>query len=240
MPILQLQFKDKIIGKFRLQAGKTVTIGRRDSNDVVIENVSVSGKHAKVDSVENGFRIMDLNSTNGTFVNDKMVTMHDLEHGDIISVGKHKLIFGYVKGEKRPEKKEGGDGEESWSEQTMVLDTEEHREMLAKTASDMSSKLAGGKLGILSYLSGGDGEIKLNKKLIKIGKDSANDIVVGGLTMGKVAATISRLPNGYQLSFVGGMSKPKVNDVAVKESVKLEEFDTIEIGSMKVKFLLKE
>ena len=96
------------------------------------------------------------------------------------------------------------------------------------------------KLGILSYLSGGEGEIKLNKKLFKIGKESSNDIIIGGLTMGKVAATISRMPNGYQLSYVGGMSKPKVNDIAVKETVKLEEFDTIEIGSIKVKFLLKD
>ncbi len=239
MPILQLQFKDKVIGKYRLQTGKTITIGRRDSNDVIIENVSVSGKHAKVDSINNGFRLMDLNSTNGTFVNDKMVTMHNLDHGDIVSIGKHKLIFGYVKGEKRPEKQADSE-EENWSEQTMVLDTEEHREMLSKTASDISSKMPSGKLGILSYLSGGEGEIKLNKKLIKIGKDASNDIVIGGLTMGKVAATISRMPNGYQLSYVGGMSKPKVNDISVKETVKLEEFDTIEVGSIKVKFLLKD
>lgn len=239
MPILQLQFKDKILNKYRLEPGKQLTIGRRDSNDIVIENVSVSGKHAKVDSIRNGFRLMDLNSTNGTFINDKMITTHVLEHGDIISIGKHRLVFGYVKGEKRPEKIEKPE-EESWSEQTMVLDTEEHREMLAKTASDMSTKLSESKLGILSYLSGGEGEVKLNRKLIKIGKDPANDIVVGGFTMGKVAATISKMPNGYQLSYVGGLSKPKVNDTVVKESVNLEEFDTIEIGSLKFKFLLKD
>lgn len=239
MPILQLQFKDKILNKYRLEPGKKLTIGRRDSNNIVIENVSVSGKHAKVDSIRNGFRLMDLNSTNGTFINDKMITTHVLEHGDIISIGKHRLVFGYVKGEKRPEKTEKPE-EENWSEQTMVLDTEEHREMLAKTASDMSTKLSTAKLGILSYLSGGEGEIKLNRKLIKIGKDAGNEIVVGGFTMGKVAATISKMPKGYQLSYVGGLSKPKVNDVAIKESVNLEEFDTIEIGSLKFKFLLKD
>lgn len=239
MPILQLQFKDKVLNKYRLEAGKTLSIGRRESNDIVIENVSVSGKHAKVDSIRNGFRVMDLNSTNGTFINDKMITTHVLEHGDIISIGKHRLVFGYVKGEKRPETAEKTE-EESWSEQTMVLDTEEHREMLAKTASDMSTKISTGKLGILSYLSGGEGEVKLNKKLIKIGKDTGNEIVTGGFTMGKVAATISKMPNGYQLSYVGGMAKPKVNDVTVKESVNLEEFDTVEIGSLKFKFLLKD
>lgn len=237
MPILQLQFKDKIISKYRLEKGKTLKIGRRETNDVVIENVSVSGKHAKVDSLDDGgFMVMDLNSTNGTFVNDKMITTHKLGHGDIIAIGKHRLVFGYVKGEKRPES--SGD-DESWMEKTMVLDTEEHREMLAKTASDLSEKLPDGPSGILSYLSGGEGDVVLAKKLTKIGKDSANDIVVSGLTVGKVAATISKMPGGYQLSYVGGMSKPKVNDKSVKESIKLEEFDTIEIGSMKAKFLIK-
>lgn len=239
MPILQLQFKDKILSKYRLEPGKTLTIGRRDSNDIVIENVSVSGKHAKVDPVNNGFRLMDLNSTNGTFINDKMITTHNLEHGDIISIGKHKLVFGYVKGEKRPEKIEKT-GDAGWSEETMVLDTEEHREMLAKTASDLASRLSNEKPGILTYLSGGEGEFKLNKKLTKIGKDSGNDIIVSGFTIGKVAATISKLPNGYQLSYVSGLSKPKVNDIAVRESVKLEDFDTIELGSFKAKFILKD
>ena len=239
MPILQLQFKDKIISKYRLEKGKCLKIGRRETNDVIIENVSVSGNHAKVDSTENGgFMITDLNSTNGTFVNDKMITTHTLKHGDIISVGKHRLIFGYVKGEVRPQVEEKTE-EEGWMEKTMVLDTEEHRDMLAKTATEIKSKIPADKMGILSYLAGGDGEFALSKKLVKIGKDMSNDIVVGGLTMGKVAATISMMPSGYQLSYVGGMTKPKVNDKVVKESVKLEEFDTISIGSLKVKFILK-
>lgn len=239
MPILQLQFKDKVISKYRLEKGKSLKIGRRETNDVVIENVSVSGRHAKVEAIEGGgFMIMDLNSTNGTFVNDKMITTHTLKHGDIISIGKHRLVFGYVKGEKRPEN-EDQESEESWMEKTMVLDTEEHRDMLAKTASEIGGKSTQAKTGILSFLSGAEGEYTLSKKITKIGKESTNDIILGGLTMGKVAATISMMPNGYQISYVGGMTKPKVNDKPVKESVKLEEFDTITIGSMKAKFILK-
>jgi pSer/pThr/pTyr-binding forkhead associated (FHA) protein len=199
----------------------------------------VSGKHARVDSIDGGgFMIMDLNSTNGTFVNDKMVTTHTLRHGDIISIGKHRLIFGYVKGEPRPEVEEK-EGEEGWMEKTMVLDTEEHRDMLAKTATELQSKIPAAKTGILSFLAGGEGEYTLSKKLVKIGKDKSNDIVVSGLTVGKVAATISMMPNGYQISYVGGIAKPKVNDLPIKESVKLEEFDTITLGSMKATFILK-
>ena len=239
MPILQLQYKDKVISKYRVEKGKTIKIGRRDTNDIVIENVSVSGRHAKVEPSESGgFLLVDLNSTNGTFVNDKMITTHELRHGDVISIGKHRLVFGYVKGEARTEIVSKPE-DEGWMEKTMVLDTEEHREMLARTAEELRAKMTVDKVGMLSFLAGAEGEFPLTKKLVKIGKDSANDIVVGGLTMGKVAATISMMPTGYQLSFVGGMTKPKVNDKTVKESVKLEEFDTITVGSLKATFLLK-
>ena len=57
--------------------------------------------------------------------------------------------------------------------------------------------------------------------------------------VGKTAATISKRPNGYYLSYVAGMSKPKVNDKVVKESVELKDFDIIEIGSGKMQFVQK-
>jgi len=57
--------------------------------------------------------------------------------------------------------------------------------------------------------------------------------------IGKTAATISKRPKGYYLSYVGGVAKPKVNDVAVKESVLLNEFDIIELGSVKMQFIYK-
>jgi len=81
---------------------------------------------------------------------------------------------------------------------------------------------------VLAYLSGGEGEVVLAKKLMKMGKDSACDIPVSGFGVGQTAATISMRPNGYFLSYVEGISKPKVNGSAVKQSVKLNEFDVIE------------
>ena len=62
---------------------------------------------------------------------------------------------------------------------------------------------------------------------------------VSGLMVGGTAATISKRPNGYSLSYVEGMAKPKVNGKAVKESVMLKEFDEIEIGSVKLQFFVK-
>jgi hypothetical protein len=75
---------------------------------------------------------------------------------------------------------------------------------------------------------------------VKIGKSSTSDIVVGGMMMGKTAATISKRPQGYSISYVGGMAKPKVNGEVVKESVNLKEFDVIEIGGVKLQFVTEK
>ena len=107
--------------------------------------------------------------------------------------------------------------------------------MLDKTQSDMPAREQEKEnIGVLTFLAGGENDIELSKKLVKIGKDPSCDIVVSGLLVGKTSATISKRPKGYYLSYVAGMSKPKVNGEAVKESVVLNEFDIIEIGSVKM------
>ena len=269
MPILTLKFKNNTIADYRLLKGKSLTIGRRSSNDVVIENLAVSGHHAKIDSVGDGFVLTDLQSKNGCFVNEQLVTSHWLKHGDVINIGKHTLSFAYQQNESRPPESSGK------MDQTMVMDTSSHREMLAKSVSDEPQPEADSApeepqpqtmsvpeepqsqansvpetsqlepkepeaRAFLTYLSGGHGEIDLAKKLIKIGKNSGCDIVVSGLGIGKTAATISRRPDGYYLSYVGGLSKLRVNGEVIKESIKLKEFDVVELGSAKMQFFTKE
>ncbi len=237
MPTLTLKFKkdDTKIKEYRLERGQSMSIGRLESNDVVIENLAVSGHHAKIDWTGNSFLLTDLKSKNGTFVNDQLVISHWLQNGDVITIGKHILLFAYSKGEAQPE----ADGDNAMN-QTMVMDTGKYRNMLAKNVSSMSSQSSGTEnVGILSYLSGGDGEVELTKKLTKIGKNPASDIVVSGLTVGQTAATISKRPDGYYLSYVGGISKPKVNGETVKTSVLLKQFDVVEIGSAKMQLIHK-
>jgi len=230
MPTLTLTFKDNTIATYRIEEGQAITIGRKESNNVPIENLAVSGHHAKIDSVGEGFLLTDLQSKNGSFVNKELVSSHWLKDGDNILIGKHTLIFTYDEGEKKPDEAAAS------MDQTMVMDTDKYRDMLAQAAPKAAKAEAEEPVGILSYLAGGEGEIKLVKKLTKIGKSSASDIVVGGLMMGATAATISKRPQGYSLSYVGGMAKPKVNGATVKESVTLKEFDEIEIGSIKLQF----
>ena len=93
MPVLTLKFKDTKINEYRLQEGGNLTIGRRDANNIVIENLAVSGFHAKIDSIDKGYLLTDLKSKNGTFVNGQLVASHWLGHGDTVNIGKHTLVF---------------------------------------------------------------------------------------------------------------------------------------------------
>jgi len=236
MPTLTLKFKKDStkIREYKIERGQSVTIGRLDSNDVVIENLAVSGHHAKIDWTGNGFLLTDLKSKNGTFVNEQLAISHWLKDGDVVTIGKHVLIFSYETGEAQPDK-----CGQAMSE-TMVMDTGKYRSMLAKNITTMASQSAETeKVGVLSFLSGGEGDIELTKKLTKLGKNASSDVVVKGFFVGQTAATISKRPDGYYLSYVGGFSKPKVNGQSVKDSVGLKQFDVIEIGSAKMQFIHK-
>ena len=93
MPIITLKFKDIKIRDYQLDTGQTCTIGRKHSNDIVIDNLTVSGSHARIESVATTFVLRDLESTNGTFINNEKITLHNLRHNDEIVIGNHKLVF---------------------------------------------------------------------------------------------------------------------------------------------------
>ncbi|MBI3285087.1 MAG: FHA domain-containing protein [Burkholderiales bacterium] len=70
-----------------------LSIGRRPTNDLVIDHLTVSGQHAAIDTSGSGCFIVDLGSTNGTMVNGQPVKKHLLQHDDVISIGKYQLRF---------------------------------------------------------------------------------------------------------------------------------------------------
>jgi pSer/pThr/pTyr-binding forkhead associated (FHA) protein len=237
MPNLSLKFKDTKLEDYRLQKGHSITVGRRKNNDVVIENLAVSGHHTKIDSVTDGFVVIDLQSKNGSFVNEQLIHSHWLKNGDVISIGKHSLEFSYSEDEVMP-----ADGSDEM-EKTMVIDTSQHRDMMKKNNSKAPKPLTRGSkkenVGALTYLAGGSGKIKLNGKITKLGKHRTSDIVIKGLFVGRTSVTISRRPDGFYLSFVGGLSKPKLNEKIVKQSAILNDLDIIDIGATKLQFLYK-
>lgn len=236
MAKLILMFNKQVIKEYPFSKD-SLTLGRKPENDIPIDNLAVSGYHSRIDKTGSDYILTDLQSTNGTFVNDKKIVTHKLAHGDHITIGKHTLVFFEAEDEKfDPEQV----AEKMDLDKTMVLDTAKQRELLAKQEAAAPEQRAE-KIGVLSFIDGSKmGEIQLTKKLTRIGKSENAEIKLSGLFMGATAATITKRPTGYFITFAGGMAKLKVNGAMVKESVALKDFDTIEIGSYRFQFYQKE
>jgi pSer/pThr/pTyr-binding forkhead associated (FHA) protein len=89
---LEVWFDDQMLKSVLLDR-ETFAIGRHNSNDLVIDNLGVSRKHAVIHRRAGKFILEDQSSVNGTFVNSQRVQEKELELGDEIVIGKHALRF---------------------------------------------------------------------------------------------------------------------------------------------------
>ena len=87
---LELKFKDKILKLIETDQSE-ITIGRGNNNDIIIDNLAVSKEHAAIVKLPDGYGLVDLDSTNGTLLNDKDIKKASLGPQDKISIGKHTL-----------------------------------------------------------------------------------------------------------------------------------------------------
>lgn len=92
MPNLVISIDGAVIKEVTLTKERT-TLGRRPYNDIVIENLAVSGEHAVLTMVAGKVHIEDLRSTNGTFVNGRAIQKHELLNGDLLDIGRYKIRF---------------------------------------------------------------------------------------------------------------------------------------------------
>ncbi len=249
---LILKFQDAVIKEYTFD--KTpVSIGRRDDNDIVIDNMAVSGHHAVIELEEPNYYVLaDLESLNGTFLNQKKVDRERVFDGDSFIVGKHLIEFQDLRPEEEKPSREAVEAAEERDKElreTMVLDTEAQKELLAKQAKekgldaeDMPEKPKKIELfGSLTIISGGTPEIiDLNKRLTVLGKSDEADVKCGGLLVGKTAALINKRHVGYFLAYAEGIKKPEVNGEPVTTQVQLHDGDEITIGSTRMTFNLRE
>ena len=144
MPLLSLIFKDRIIGKFPVECGQTITIGRLKSNHIVIDNLAVSGNHARIDSVSATFILTDLQSTNGTFVNERLVSTHALRNKDHIIIGKHEIFFDSTDLDRKLDDDFGKNMHDDRNvtnlAKTHFLDTTEYRALIQKARDELIKK----------------------------------------------------------------------------------------------------
>lgn len=250
---LILKFQDTVVEEYEFHA-TPVTIGRRDDNNVVIDNMAVSGHHAVIEEEDpNYYVLVDLESLNGTFVNEAKITRQRIFDGDSLIVGKHALVFVDLRPEdERPVKEDSIPESQADGPQfrdTVILDTKAQQDLLARHAAErgitpeqMAEKPKKVTLfGSITIMSGGTPEIiDLGKRLTTLGKSSDSDVRCSGLLVGKTAALINKRPNGYFLAYAEGLKKPEVNGESVTTQVQLHDGDEISVGSTRMTFNLRE
>lgn len=230
---------------FEVPQGEHATIGRKAGNAIVLESPVISGIHAKIDHLEEGYLLTDMQSKNGTFVNDHPITVHWLQEGDRIRIGQHSIFF-----QPRPHELPIPISKASlatpppppppsaWGTPGSEAPTPPAAD---QQDDDLLQDLeAAPKRPVLVWRKGGEGTAPLHAKLTKIGKDPSCDVVVGGFFTGKVAATIYRQADAWMLAHVEGRTKTKCNGKAVIGPVALHEFDRIEVGDATFELLFHE
>ena len=119
---IELTYQGAVLETFTTDSGK-IQVGRNQQNDIQIDSLAVSGRHALIRKVMNTYVIEDLGSTNGTFVNERKIDKYELLDGDEIIIGKHSLIFHYLS---------ANAVKTNNLDQTMILDTRRQKELLNK------------------------------------------------------------------------------------------------------------
>ena len=205
-----------VIQDVQITKDKT-TLGRRPYNDIVIDNLAVSGEHAVLQMVGADVFIEDLNSTNGTYINGKAIKKQLLTHNDTVEIGKYKIKYLV---------EDGGD-----YEKTMIMRPGPALSTGAHAAPPSGfGPLGGGAVGTASIkvLNGAAAgrEVTLTKVVTTVGKP------------GVQVASITKRPGGYVLAHVEGGSRPTVNGVPlVGESVPLKNGDVIELAGTQMQFI---
>jgi len=210
MPKLLLKFNAAVIKEIPFDK-PALSVGRKADNDVVIDNPAVSGRHCRLSWQGGTCFVEDLDSTNGTYVNEKRIKRSGLHHNDVVGVAKHSLVLI----EDRP--------------------PEPPPATAAKSGAARVGRLfiVKGAVGQLEY--------ELSGLSVYIGKSDRVQIPIraSGLfgSAPEVAAAIHRKADGYVLVAVAA-GYPKVNGAAVAGSVALKEGDLIQCGATTMRFSL--
>lgn len=156
MPKLTLLLGRKTIQVYDLDQS-TIEVGRDPSADVVIDNVSVSRRHAEIRQEDGGWVVEDLGSSNGTFLHgEQLESARALEPGDEIGMGKFSIVFEkVVQAETAPGSASQPQPVTSGDEGTMHIDEDEVEDLLEGSERERQAHLvweSGGERG-KHYLS---------------------------------------------------------------------------------------
>jgi pSer/pThr/pTyr-binding forkhead associated (FHA) protein len=247
MATLTLQFENSILKEY--EVGLSLTIGRLPDNAIVIDNPAVSGHHACIFRDGDHFVVEDLHSTNGTFVNEKRVNRHTLQHGDAVLVGKHRLVFDQMASGQAAAAENTGPALANLND-TVYLDTKKHKELLtrlapvkltqAKTAA--SATRAGAvsdgpsKIGVLRVVAGraDASQYYLEARTSLIGKSDDALVRLQGWFKPKAAVVITRSGDEYVATRLQGNAR--INDEPLSGRPSLRDGDVLYVSGLLLEF----
>jgi pSer/pThr/pTyr-binding forkhead associated (FHA) protein len=241
MAKLSLMFEERVVKEVPI-GSRPITIGRSPDNDLPVDNLAVSNHHARVYYEGGRLVVEDLDSLNGTFVNDLRVERATLHDGDSIWIGKHHIKVDATADTAIPWDS-GRKAAAPKINETMVLDTKARRDMLQQAAAaGERSQFSPGrmKMPTLVILGGrvNQKEYVLTNKLTVIGKSPMATIRLRGWFKPQVAAQINQRDDGYYLGT--GSKIPTVNGSAIQGPVRLNDGDLIEVCGIRMNFIFRE
>ncbi|AMO23132.1 hypothetical protein GCM10027034_44150 [Ramlibacter solisilvae] len=221
MPKMIVSIDGVVIKEVQLTKDRT-TLGRRPYNDIVIDNLAVSGEHAVLQMSGQEVYLEDLNSTNGTYVNGKAVKKQLLQNNDTVEIGKYKIKF-------------ISEAAGPTFEKTMILKAGAVPPPVAKPATAPAPAGAPTQAGELAaqtasikVLSGAAAgrQVPLVKVVTTIGKP------------GVAVAAITKRPHGFVVAHVEGSNKPTLNGAAISaDPVTLKNGDMLELAGTQMQFV---
>ena len=222
-PKLVVKLKNRPLKTYTMN-GSQMFIGRLQDNDIVIDNLSVSRKHAVIKSTKEGYTVTDLGSKNGTFLNDQPIKSAPLKDGDVITIGKYRIHFQCNSGEIQPVMD---------LDQTVIIPN--FRKEKSSEDFNVSFPLTPEVTPRLFRRSKME-EYPIIKERMVIGRTKDADIRIGGLFGPRVQVEIVKKDDDYVLQKIKGSSSVKVNGEEMEQKV-LQGEDLISIG--KEEFVFK-
>ena len=225
MPKMIVSIDGVVIKEVQLTKDRT-TLGRRPYNDIVIDNLAVSGEHAVLQLSGNEVYLEDLNSTNGTYVNGKAVKKQLLQNNDTVEIGKYKIKF-------------INEAPGATFDKTVIMKAGMVPPPVNKPPAAPAGVTAGApppaipaqpepvaaSIKVLSGAAAGR-EVPLVKVVTTIGKP------------GVAVAAITKRSHGFVVAHVEGSNKPTLNGNAIgPEPVTLKNGDMLELAGTQMQFL---
>ena len=214
MPKMIVSIDGVVIKEVQLTKDRT-TLGRRPYNDIVIDNLAVSGEHAVLQMMANEVYLEDLNSTNGTYVNGKAVKKQLLQNNDTVEIGKYKIK--YINEVASP-----------GYEKTMIIKAGSIAPAPVRAEGTPAGAEVASVAAAIKVLSGAAAgrEVPLVKVVTTIGKP------------GVAVAAITKRPHGFVVAHVEGANKPTLNGAAIgAEPVTLKNGDLLELAGTQMQFV---